>query len=125
MDLRIGHLSCCQVCKSKHLIKIINLGKITPCDSLVEKNELKKKQNKYPLNLLRCSKCGLVQIDYVVNPKELFHINYPYRSGITKDLKNNLGKISGHVSKNLKKRDKKLVIDIGSNDGSILKGFKK
>ena len=78
-----------------------------------------------PLNLIRCKDCGLVQIDYVVNPKELFHKNYPYRSGITKDLRNNLEKISKNVTKNLKKRSNKLVIDIGSNDGSILKGFKK
>ena len=87
--------------------------------------QLKKRQKKYPLNLFRCKKCGLVQIDYVVNPKELFHVNYPYRSGITKDLKKNLEKISSHVSRGLNNKSSKLVIDIGSNDGSILKGFKR
>ena len=125
MDLKIGRLFKCQICNSSSLHKIISLGKISPCDSLLKKKDLSKKRSKYPLNLIRCKDCGLVQIDYVVNPKELFHKNYPYRSGITKDLRNNLEKISKNVTKNLKKRSNKLVIDIGSNDGSILKGFKK
>ena len=125
MDLKIGKINHCQICSGRSLQKIISLGKITPCDSLIEKKQLNKKNKKYPLNLIRCKKCGLVQIDYVVDPKELFHKNYPYRSGITKDLKNNLQKISSHVSKNFKNRSHSLVIDIGSNDGSILKGFKK
>jgi len=125
MDLKIGKIKNCQICNHNKLIKIISLGKITPCDSLIEKKRLNFNQKKYPLNLFKCQKCGLVQIDYVVDPKELFHINYPYRSGITKDLKNNLEKISSHVSKNIKFHKKKFVIDIGSNDGSILKGFKK
>jgi hypothetical protein len=125
MNLKIGKLNCCQICEGKNFQKIINFGKITPCDSLVTKANLNKKQNKYPLNLIRCRSCGLVQIDYVVDPKELFHLKYPYKSGITKDLKNNLEKISKHVSKSYKNFTNKLVIDIGSNDGSILKGFKK
>ena len=125
MDLKIGKLSKCQICNHSPLNKIINLGNITPCDSLLKQKQLKKRQKKYPLNLFRCKKCGLVQIDYVVNPKELFHVNYPYRSGITKDLKKNLEKISSHVSRGLNNKSSKLVIDIGSNDGSILKGFKR
>ena len=87
MDLKIGKLSKCQICNHSPLNKIINLGNITPCDLSFETKTAKKRQKKYPLNLFRCKKCGLVQIDYVVNPKELFHVNYPYRSGITKDLK--------------------------------------
>jgi len=125
MNLKIGKLNNCQICQGKNFQKIINFGKITPCDSLIKKIDLDKKQKKYPLNLIRCRDCGLVQIDYVVDPKELFHLKYPYKSGITKDLKNNLEKISKHVSEICKKNSNKLVVDIGSNDGSILKGFKK
>lgn len=125
MNLSPGKIKKCQVCEKSNLTKIISLGNISPCDSLLKKKDLTKREKKYPLNLVRCLNCGLIQIDYVVDPKELFHIDYPYRSGITKDLKKNLEKISGHVSKEYKNLSKKLVIDIGSNDGSILKGFKK
>ena len=76
MDLKIGKINHCQICSGRSLQKIISLGKITPCDSLIEKKQLNKKNKKYPLNLIRCKKCGLVQIDYVVDPKELFHKNY-------------------------------------------------
>lgn len=124
MNLKIGKIIKCQICESKNFQKIINFGNITPCDSLVKKRDLDKKESKYPLNLIRCKDCGLVQIDYVVNPKELFHIEYPYKSGITKDLKNNLEKISKLLNNTYRDFNNKLVVDIGSNDGSILKGFK-
>lgn len=126
MNLKIGKIKKCQICESKNFQKIINFGKITPCDSLVKKKDLDKKQSKYPLNFIRCRDCGLVQIDYVVNPKELFHLDYPYKSGITKDLKKNLERISKHLNNcYTNHNNNKLVVDIGSNDGSILKGFKK
>ena len=125
MNLKIGKIKKCKICESKNFQKIINFGNITPCDSLVKKKDLEKKQSKYPLNFIRCRDCGLVQIDYVVNPKELFHLDYPYKSGITKDLKKNLERISKHLNSNYKNYNNKLVVDIGSNDGSILKGFKK
>ena len=44
----------------------------------------------YPLRLLKCDDCDLVQIDYVVDPKVVFHNEYPYLGGITETLANNL-----------------------------------
>ena len=99
------------------------MGNITPCDSLLKQKQLKKDRKKYPLNLFRCKNVVLFRL--IMKMKELFHVNYPYRSGITKDLKKNLEKISSHVSRGLNNKSSKLVIDIGSNDGSILKGFKR
>lgn len=125
MNLKIGKINKCQICESKNFQKIINFGRITPCDSLVKKKDIFTKQRKYPLNFIRCRNCGLVQIDYVVSPKELFHLEYPYKSGITKDLKKNLEKLSKHFNYSYKNDSNKLVVDIGSNDGSILRGFKK
>lgn len=124
MNLKNGYIKSCQICSNKKIINIINLGNISPCDTLLSYNDLIKAEKSFPLNLCRCNKCGLVQIDYVVDPKYLFHPNYPYKSGITKDLKVNLNNISNHVSKT-HKTNGNLVIDIGSNDGSILEGFKK
>jgi 23S rRNA U2552 (ribose-2'-O)-methylase RlmE/FtsJ len=59
-------------------------------------------------------------------PKEiLFHKHYPYRSGITQSLVENLHKTASSVLESYDFAKESLVVDIGSNDGSLLSGFKK
>lgn len=123
-DLPLGHLSACQICGSGDLQAIISLGYCAPCDSLRTAAQMREPERAYPLNLLRCRACGLVQIDHVVDPRELFFPDYPYRSGITETLRRNLFAMSSHVAGHTGLRGDALVIDIGSNDGSILEGFK-
>ena len=64
-NLSNGKITKCQVCGNQKLKKIINLGKQPPCDSLVNLENIKKKERKYPLNFLFCNRCLLGQIDYV------------------------------------------------------------
>ena len=123
-DISTGHIKCCQVCRSFDLQQVINLGFSAPCDSLLTHEMLNSPEKIYPLNLVRCRKCGLVQIDYAVNPSELFYSEYPYRSGITETLKKNLHKTAEHVVKTCALKSGSLVVDIGSNDGTVLEGFK-
>ena len=120
----IGHIDSCQICASHNLQQVINMGFFAPCDSLLTKDMLNKPEKSYPLNLIRCRDCGLVQIDYAVDTKELFYPEYPYRSGITETLKKNLYGISSHMVDKLGLAKNSFVIDIGSNDGTILEGFK-
>jgi hypothetical protein len=123
-DLQPGHLAACQICGSRQLQRVIHMGFSAPCDSLLKKEQLDGAESTYPLTLLRCRDCGLVQIDYVVDPKELFFPDYPYRSGITETLRKNLHAMAAHVGGAIGLRPGSLVVDIGSNDGSILEGFK-
>ena len=120
----IGHSDSCQICTSRNLQQVIDMGFFAPCDSLLTKDMLKRPEKSYPLNLVRCRDCGLVQIDYAVDGKELFYPEYPYRSGITETLKKNLHGISSHMVDKLGLAKNSFVIDIGSNDGTILEGFK-
>ena len=113
-DISTGHIKGCQICHSFDLQQVINLGFSAPCDSLLTHGMLNSSETTYPLNLLRCRKCGLVQIDYAVDPGELFYSEYPYRSGITETLKKNLHKTAEHVLKACAIQPKALVVDIGS-----------
>jgi len=122
--LAIGNIDSCQICRSHDIQHIVDMGFSAPCDSLLTSEQLKEPETVYPLNLIRCRKCGLVQIDHAVDPKKLFHYAYPYRSGITATLRNNLHGISRHVSEKLQLAEQSLVVDIGSNDGTILEGFR-
>ena len=123
-DLEIGSLDRCQICGSANFQHVIDLGYSPPCDSLLTEAQLKQPETSYPLNTWRCRDCGLVQIDHVVDPRALFHREYPYRSGITETLKKNLHGTSARVAEKIGVPQGSLVVDIGSNDGTVLQGFK-
>jgi len=124
-DLKPGIIKECQICKSKKIYEILDLGYSGLCDSLLTIKDLNKLEKNYPLKLLRCKSCHLLQINYVVDNKEVFHLEYPYKSGITKTLKDLLQSTSKYCVNNYKFSQKPLAIDIGSNDGTLLEGFKK
>ena len=123
-DLIPGHLNECQICGNDNLKPVINLGHLAPCDSLLWPEQLKKAESTYPLNVVRCTECDLMQIDYVVDPAELFFPEYPYRSGITPTLVKNLRFTGPTIMERYNVGKGNLAIDIGSNDGTLLSGFK-
>ena len=124
-DVKVGVINICQICRSKKLENVINLGYSGLCDSLLSKKDLQKPEKDYPLNLFRCKNCQLLQINHAIDHTEVFHKNYPYKGGITKPLKRFLHNTSFYVKKKFTfTKTKPLVIDIGSNDGTLLQGFK-
>jgi hypothetical protein len=123
-DLEPGYIQTCQICSSSDLITLLEMGHHAPCDSLLTKSDLWKEEVTYPLNLVRCGECSLVQIDYVVAPEILFPEEYPYRSGITESLVTRLQSTSRSVLARYPHLKNSVCVDIGSNDGTLLKGFK-
>lgn len=123
-DLPLGHLTTCQICGSSALAPVLDLGHMPPCDSLLDADALLEAETVYPLRFLRCTECGLAQIDYVVAPEILFHPSYPYISGITPTLVANLQGTAAATVARFGIEAGSLAIDIGSNDGTLLQGFK-
>ena len=111
----------CRLCKSRDLIYVYRYNKSPLCDEFLEK---KKKQFFYPLNLQKCNKCNFVQIDTVVEPRKIYD-NYLYLSKSSSGLSEHFRDYSKQILKKLKIRNQKKIIDIGSNDGVLLKHFKK
>ena len=72
-DLKPGVIKECQICRSKKIYEILDLGHSGLCDSLLTKNDLNKFEKSYPLKLLKCRNCHLLQINYVVDNKEVDH----------------------------------------------------
>jgi hypothetical protein len=122
-DLPLGHLSSCQICGARGLRQVLDLGHQAPCDSLLTAAQLDEPERLYPLRLVQCDECGLAQIDYVVAPEILFHPDYPYRSGITPSLVRYLQSTARIIAEGFNCPPGSLAIDIGSNDGTLLKGF--
>jgi len=123
-DLPLGHLDHCQICGGDDLAPVLDLGHQPPCDSLLTAAQLNEAEQIYPLRLLHCRACGLAQIDHVVPPEILFHPDYPYRSGITATLVRNLQGTAATIVESYHLPRGALCVDIGSNDGTLLKGFR-
>ena len=64
-------------------------------------------------------------MDYCVDGNEVYHPDYPYRTGITKELVEYQKTMSDSLIKKYDIKENDLVIDIGSNDGTLLSGFQK
>lgn len=125
LDLPLGHQDRCQICSSARLELVCDLGHQPPCDSLLTPAQIDAPEQTYPLRFLRCIDCGLAQIDFVVEPDVLFHPGYPYRSGITPSLVTNLRGTAHTVTDRFGLGAEDLAVDIGSNDGTLLKGFQE
>lgn len=122
--VKVGHISNCQVCNSNNLHLVLDVGFQPLCDTLLSKTELDKPEKTYPLRMMWCENCTNVQIDYCVDGHEVYHLNYPYKSGVTKELVEYQSQIGKSVVKKYQLTSKDLVVDVGSNDGTLLKGFK-
>jgi len=120
-----GHIHRCQVCNSEKLHLILDLGHQPLCDTLLTKEMLDKPEKTYPLRMMWCEDCTLTQIDYCVSGSEVYHPDYPYRSGITKELADYQVAICNSLIKKYSLTSADLAMDIGSNDGTLLSGFRK
>ena len=123
--IKNGHIENCQICNSKNMHVILDLGHQPLCDSLLTKEMLNSSEKTYPLRMLWCEECSLAQLDYCVDGNEVYHPDYPYRTGITKELVEYQKTMSDSLIKKYDIKQNDLVIDIGSNDGTLLSGFQK
>jgi hypothetical protein len=119
-----GFVKQCQICNSANLDEFINLGFHPAVNDFFETNHKKELIETYPMPILYCKECDLIQLGIHVHPEKIFPQNYAYRSGTTKILIENFKNLTKDVQELIKFQKNDLVIDIGSNDGTLLKNFK-
>ena len=115
---------CCRLCQSRELVSVLELASTPPANAFISEEKLKMKQKKYPLELYFCTNCYHVQLLEVVNPKELFE-DYVYVSGTSDVFVNHFMNFAKDVVDKFKPSLNNYVLDIGSNDGTLLKFFKE
>lgn len=124
-DVPPGHLQHCQICGSSDLELVFDCGLQPLCDGLLTEEGLNRPEVHYPLRLFRCVECANAQLDYIVSGEEVYAPEYPYRSGITHELRTYQEAMAADLIPKVGLAPGSLVIDIGSNDGTLLSGFKK
>lgn len=118
------HRDSCRLCKGKNLTLVFKLEPTPPANAFVTKEKIDEPQIVFPLDVYFCENCYHVQLLDVVDPKELFE-NYVYVSGTSSVFVNHFEEYSKYIIKNYITEDSSFVVDIGSNDGTLLQFFKK
>lgn len=124
-DVKVGKLDYCQVTGSRNLFEAIDLGLQPPCGTLLTKDTLNNPETYYPLRLMVCPESGLGQIDHVLGNEICFPIDYSYRPSISIPLVEHLKRLADRVVSDNKLKPNSLVVDVGSNDGTLLSFFKE
>ncbi|MEK7598905.1 MAG: class I SAM-dependent methyltransferase [Patescibacteria group bacterium] len=109
----------CFICNQDNLFNFLDLGLQPPSNAFIRKEDLSKSEEIYSLKPCFCEFCGLVQLNYIVDPRKIF-IDYVYNTSTNNSLKENFQNLVGLIVGrfNLKKGD--FAVDIGSNDGTLL-----
>jgi len=115
----------CRHCKKflKHIF--LDLGSTPPSNAYLNKNDLNKPENYYPLKVYVCEKCWLVQIKDYTNVDVLFNSNYAYFSSTSSSWLTHAKNYTDMIIKKLNLNGDSHVIEVASNDGYLLKNFMK
>ena len=114
-------IQSCRICFSTKLKHVLDLSNQPPANSL--KKKINEKSNEIPLNLIFCKSCKTVQLEETVKPKYLFS-NYIWVTGTSNKIKTYSKYFSSNVIKKYKGKNKK-ILEVASNDGTVLSEFKK
>lgn len=121
-DSLYGTQKSCRSCGSSYLKLVLSLGKTPLANNLLSDNELEKVEETYPLEMVYCENCHLCQLSYVVHPEKMFK-HYLYVTSTTDTFKNHFENMAKSIREQFELKDNSLVVDIGSNDGLLLKKF--
>ena len=113
----------CRSCGSTDLTPILSLGSQYP-SNFVELNSIPDKNEQIPLELIFCEKkdCGLLQLKHTAS-RELLYKEYWFRSGLNEKMVDALKDITKSVEKRLSLSENDIVLDIGCNDGTLLRSY--
>lgn len=117
------HRDNCRLCRSKKIQLVVKLAPIPLAEKYTSTADAKGAES-FPIDLYMCLDCGHVQVLDVIDSDTLWD-DYTYHSGQTKGIVEHFEQVAGKVVSRHGPAAGSLVIDVGSNDGSLLRQFKQ
>src|SRR6266566_1269338 len=111
-------IKVCRVCQSPNLVDVLSLGTQYVSDFVTPDGN----SPQAPLELVRCSSCGLVQLRHTFSRGSLYR-HYWYKSGISPTMRKALSDLVFKTCEIAKPSQSDLVLDIGCNDGTLLRSY--
>lgn len=112
----------CRACGSRQTSLVLSLGTTPLANSLLTADQLNQPELRYPLDLVFCHNCSLVQITETVPPEILFR-DYVYFSSFSDTVLENARAIAQRMIAELKLDARSLAIEVASNDGYLLQHY--
>src|SRR5262249_279278 len=112
----------CQICGAR-TVPGVDLGAQPVGDLILSAAQLNQPETFYPMQLHHCVDCGLTQLGYTVNPRVVYK-HFPFVSGTTQAATTHLQTLPAQLVSMLRLSRKSFAVDIGSNDGTLLKGYR-
>nr|WP_256367238.1 class I SAM-dependent methyltransferase [Magnetospirillum sp. UT-4] len=124
-----GNAACrrrtdCRLCGSEALSMVFALEPTPPANAFVTEAMKGRPQQSFPLDVFYCECCGHLQLLDVVDPRELFE-DYVYVSGTSPVFVKHFEDYAAEVIDRFRPEPGGLVVDIGSNDGTLLSFFRR
>ena len=113
----------CRSCGNQKIQTVLDLGEQPWCNDFLTEEKVGHEE-KYPLTLVRCEGCKLLQLDHTV-PKETMFGDHDYLSGMTQTLLNHFYDVAKELALQIDLQEGDLIVDIGGNDGSQLIQYQK
>lgn len=122
--LHVYHRSTCRLCNSPNVELAVKLDPIPLAENYTLTREEARETPCFPVDLYMCADCGHVQQLDVVDADYLWS-KYTYFSGAAKGMPEHFEEVAARIMKEFPLPENSLVVDIGSNDGSLLLPFQK
>ena len=113
----------CRYCKSRVDLELIDLGSAPLSNAYLSEITLRRPEKWFPLRVAVCEKCWLVQAEVYSRSAEIFSEDYAYFSSFSSDWLEHARQLSELLTKRLNLDKNSFVIEIGSNDGYLLRNF--
>lgn len=115
----------CRICKGGDFKDVLDMGMNPLVNSLIEQKDLSTPEDEFPLVVRQCQGCSLVQLTEVVDSHHIYRDqDYLYFSGDMPGLSDYFKEYAEFIEAVFLSTAKDLVVEIGSNDGTMLKHFK-
>ena len=112
----------CRFCESD-IVEVVNFGKMPIANAFLKKEDIKN-ETFFELATCYCPQCLLFQLIEQPNPESLFHENYAFFANTSKYMQSHFESLTKKIIDkfNINKND--LIVEIGNNDGGMVKYFK-
>src|SRR5688500_16862095 len=114
----------CRSCGNKELLPILSLGHIPLANALLTHAQLSQLEEVFPLDLVFCPQCNLVQITETIAPERLFR-EYLYFSSFSDTVLDNAREMANTLSTRCGLDKSSMVMEVASNDGYLLKNYQE
>ncbi len=120
----LAHRDDCRLCGSRTLDMVMRLTPTPPGDMYLPRSQAAKASSAYPLDLYLCRDCGYANLLDILDPDSIYK-EYIYTTTSSPGLIKHFEGYARHVVERLRLPSGSLAVDIGSNDGALLRGLKK